>query len=201
MIGFNPTISNVFTYPDMASQLERLNANQSKELRNAVSQAVDIYKFKTLKKKLEKQEAEKKAQAEAKAAEKKAEAERRKAMDETWADYYDYVSEQPSRVMNLFSTPESDVKHASEDLDENALDYDLMHGVLTSPKQYTPQQIKDVQFMAGVTDDGKFDPNTRAAIAKKLQETIGVTADGIWGKNSEAAWNDWLKKPDYSLNQ
>lgn len=77
---FNPTISNVFSYPDMASQIERLNSKQSAGLRNAINTAVDMYKFKKLNDELKKQEAEKTS-----------EAERRKDMAESWADYDDTV--------------------------------------------------------------------------------------------------------------
>lgn len=80
MNGFNPTISNVFTYPDMASQLERLNDKQSAGLRNAINYAVDLYKFKKLN-----------DEQNARDAAKKAETERRKDMAESWADYDDYV--------------------------------------------------------------------------------------------------------------
>lgn len=77
---FNPTISNVFNYADMAGQIERLNDKQSAGLRNAVNQAVDVYRFKKLRDEQKKKDAEKKA-----------EQERRQAMSESWADYYDSV--------------------------------------------------------------------------------------------------------------
>lgn len=53
---FNPTISSVFTYPDMASQIERLNDKQSAGLRNAINTAIDMYKFKKLTGELKNQE-------------------------------------------------------------------------------------------------------------------------------------------------
>lgn len=84
---FNPTISNVFTYPDMAGQLERLNDKQSAGLRNAINYAVDAYKFKKLNDEQKKKEAEKKA-----------EAERREAMAESRANYYGGLDRGPSTV-------------------------------------------------------------------------------------------------------
>lgn len=124
---FNPTISNVFNYANMADQLERLNDKQSAGLRNAVNYAVDAYKFKKLNDEEKKKEAEKKA-----------EAERRQAMDESWADYYDYVgSKNPDwqtydeYLKNTGYTPIQDVSaYTLEDLDEGGLDASQLYGGL-----------------------------------------------------------------------
>lgn len=195
MIGFNPTISNVFTYPDMASQLERLNSKQSAGLRNAINTAIDIYKFKKLSDELK-----------ARDAAKQAEAERRKDMAESWADYDDYVGAKNTDwqtydeyLKNTGYTPIQDADaYELEDLNTHAVDYDFLYGVMTSPKNYTPDQIKSAQYMVGAKEDGVFGPNTKKAIAKKLQETIGANADGIWGEQSEAAWSTFQNTPDYT---
>ena len=185
MNGFNPTISNVFSYPDMASQIERLNDKQAAGLRNAINTAVDVYKFKKLKDELTAREAAKKAVAERIEAEAAKKAEDRKAIDE-------YV-----KNMNA-NEPRWSEADQLEYLDEDALDYDLMYGVMKSPEKYTPEQIKDVQYMSGVTEDGVFGPNTKKAIATKLQKRIDTPVDGIWSKASEAAWTKWRNSPDYS---
>lgn len=114
MNGFNPTISNIFTYPDMASQLERLNDKQSAGLRNAVNYAVDVYKFKKLNDEQKKKEAEKKA-----------EAERRKDMAESWADYDESVGAKNTDwqtydewLANTGYTPIQDTYLASAELED-----------------------------------------------------------------------------------
>jgi peptidoglycan hydrolase-like protein with peptidoglycan-binding domain len=53
--------------------------------------------------------------------------------------------------------------------------------------------VKDVQlwlnrdFRSGLTLDGLYGDNTRKALVKALQKTLGVTADGIYGAKTEAA--------------
>lgn len=127
MTGFNPTISNVFNYQDMASQLERLNDKQAAGLRNAINTAVDIYKFKKLSDAQAKKDA---AMA--------AETERRKDMAESWADYDDYVGAKNTDwqtydeyLKNTGYTPVQDQDaYASnlEDLDEGGLDANVLYG-------------------------------------------------------------------------
>lgn len=57
-------------------------------------------------------------------------------------------------------------------------------------------QLKAIQSTVGVTADGKWGPNTQAAVAAKMgvandlkaiQTKAGVTADGIYGPNTERA--------------
>lgn len=127
--GFNPTISNVFTYPDMASQLERLNDKQSAGLRNAINYAVDLYKFKKLNDELKMKDAEKKA-----------EEERRKDMAESWADYDESVGAKNTDwqtydewLANTGYTPIQDADayltaDELEDLDESGLDANQLYG-------------------------------------------------------------------------
>jgi len=126
---FNPTISNVFNYADMVSQIERLNDKQSAGLRNAVNQAVDVYKFKKLRDEQKKKDAEKKA-----------EQERRQAMSESWADYYDSVGAKNTDwqtydeyLANTGYTPIQEPEAymtTDEFLDEGGLDSNIAYGGL-----------------------------------------------------------------------
>lgn len=117
---FNPTISNVFNYADMAGQIERLNDKQSAGLRNVVNQAVDVYKFKKLRDEQKKKDAEKKA-----------EQERRQAMSESWADYYDSVGAKNTDWQTydeyLANTGYTPIQEPDEFLDEGGLDSNIVY--------------------------------------------------------------------------
>ena len=58
----------------------------------------------------------------------------------------------------------------------------------------TPDDVKEVQtymnkkYNSGLAVDGDFGKLTKAAIVKEVQKLIGTTADGMFGKNSKAAW-------------
>lgn len=66
----------------------------------------------------------------------------------------------------------------------------------TSSASYdaTPDDVREVQtymnkeYNSGLAVDGDFGPKTKAAIVKQVQKLIGTSADGIFGKNSKAAW-------------
>lgn len=114
---FNPTISNVFNYADMAGQIERLNDKQSAGLRNAVNQAVDVYKFKKLRDEQKK----------------KAEQERRQAMSESvgakntdWQTYDEYLA---NTGYTPIQEPEAYMT-TDEFLDEGGLDSNIAYGGL-----------------------------------------------------------------------
>ena len=57
----------------------------------------------------------------------------------------------------------------------------------------TVDSVKNVQiwlnrnFQSGLVVDGLHGGKTKSALVKAFQKTIGVTADGIWGANTEAA--------------
>lgn len=56
-----------------------------------------------------------------------------------------------------------------------------------------PQTVEEVQiwlnreFRSGLTTDGLFGTNTKKALIKALQQTLGVAADGIYGAKTHAA--------------
>lgn len=50
----------------------------------------------------------------------------------------------------------------------------------------TDLTVKDIQGIVGVTADGYYGDDTKAAV-KRYQKKLGVTADGLWGKNTQAA--------------
>lgn len=50
----------------------------------------------------------------------------------------------------------------------------------------TSLSVKQIQEIVGVTADGKYGPDTRAAVAK-YQASLGVVADGKWGAKTDAA--------------
>ena len=58
----------------------------------------------------------------------------------------------------------------------------------------TPDDVREVQtymnkkYNSGLAVDGDFGRLTKAAIVKEVQKLIGTSADGIFGKNSKAAW-------------
>lgn len=62
-------------------------------------------------------------------------------------------------------------------------------------KNYTPEQIKEIQRTLGVEEDGLIGPNTINAI-KEYQEAAGVKADGLWGKDTQAKVDEWNKEYD-----
>lgn len=57
----------------------------------------------------------------------------------------------------------------------------------------TVKTVKDVQlwlnrnFRSGLTLDGLYGDRTKVALCKAFQQHIGVVADGVWGKKTEAA--------------
>lgn len=55
-----------------------------------------------------------------------------------------------------------------------------------NPKKMNKEQLSKLQEMLGITADGVFGPQT----AKALQEKLGVKADGKWGPKSNAAYVD-----------
>lgn len=57
-------------------------------------------------------------------------------------------------------------------------------------KNYTPDQIKEIQRTLGVEEDGLIGPDTLRAI-KEYQEAVGVKADGLWGKATQAKADEW----------
>lgn len=57
-------------------------------------------------------------------------------------------------------------------------------------KNYTPEQIKEIQRTLGVEEDGIVGPNTLAAI-KEYQSDAGLKADGLWGKATQAKADEW----------
>lgn len=55
-----------------------------------------------------------------------------------------------------------------------------------NPQKMNKEQLSKLQEMLGITADGVFGPQT----AKALQEKLGVKADGKWGPKSNAAYVD-----------
>lgn len=58
----------------------------------------------------------------------------------------------------------------------------------------TPDDVSEVQtymnkkYNSGLAVDGDFGKLTKAAIVKEVQKLIGTSADGVFGRNSKAAW-------------
>lgn len=67
-------------------------------------------------------------------------------------------------------------------------------------KNYTPEQIKEIQGTLGVTEDGIVGKNTIAAI-KEYQDNAGVTSDGLWGKSTQAKADEWNTEYDRLAKQ
>lgn len=57
-------------------------------------------------------------------------------------------------------------------------------------KNYTPEQIKEIQRTLGVEEDGIVGPNTIEAI-KEYQADVGLKDDGLWGKSTQAKADEW----------
>lgn len=57
-------------------------------------------------------------------------------------------------------------------------------------KNYTPEQIKEIQRTLGVEEDGLIGPDTINAI-KEYQSDAGLKADGLWGKATQAKVDEW----------
>ena len=62
-------------------------------------------------------------------------------------------------------------------------------------KNYTPEQIKEIQRTLGVEEDGLIGPDTINAI-KDYQEAAGLKADGLWGKSTQAKADEWNAQYD-----
>ena len=70
------------------------------------------------------------------------------------------------------------------------------HGLTYSEVKSVQKALND-HFGAGLTVDGSYGPATLAAV-KAAQRTLKVTADGIWGDATQAAydrWKDAKRKP------
>ena len=57
-------------------------------------------------------------------------------------------------------------------------------------KNYTPEQIKEIQRTLGVEEDGLIGPDTINAI-KEYQADAGLKDDGLWGKATQAKVDEW----------
>lgn len=57
-------------------------------------------------------------------------------------------------------------------------------------KNYTPEQIKEIQRTLGIEEDGIIGPNTLEAI-KEYQSAAGLKDDGLWGKSTQAKVDEW----------
>lgn len=62
-------------------------------------------------------------------------------------------------------------------------------------KNYTPEQIKEIQRTLGVEEDGIIGPDTINAI-KEYQADAGLKADGLWGKATQAKVDEWNAQYD-----
>lgn len=62
-------------------------------------------------------------------------------------------------------------------------------------KNYTPEQIKEIQRTLGVEEDGIVGPNTINAI-KEYQADVGLKDDGLWGKATQAKVDEWNEMYD-----
>lgn len=62
-------------------------------------------------------------------------------------------------------------------------------------KNYTPEQIKEIQRTLGVEEDGLIGPDTINAI-KEYQSDAGLKADGLWGKSTQAKADEWNAQYD-----
>lgn len=62
-------------------------------------------------------------------------------------------------------------------------------------KNYTPEQIKEIQRTLGVEEDGLIGPDTINAI-KEYQADAGLKADGLWGKSTQAKVDEWNAQYD-----
>ena len=62
-------------------------------------------------------------------------------------------------------------------------------------KNYTPEQIKEIQRTLGVEEDGLIGPDTLRAI-KEYQADAGLKDDGLWGKSTQAEADKWNDKYD-----
>ena len=62
-------------------------------------------------------------------------------------------------------------------------------------KNYTPEQIKEIQRTLGVEEDGIIGPDTINAI-KDYQEAAGLKVDGLWGKSTQAKADEWNAQYD-----
>ena len=62
-------------------------------------------------------------------------------------------------------------------------------------KNYTPEQIKEIQRTLGVEEDGLIGPDTLRAI-KEYQADAGLKDDGLWGKSTQAKADEWNEMYD-----
>lgn len=62
-------------------------------------------------------------------------------------------------------------------------------------KNYTPEQIKEIQRFLELDDDGIVGDKTINAV-KDYQDAYGLNVDGLWGKDTQAKADEWNKKWD-----
>ena len=53
----------------------------------------------------------------------------------------------------------------------------------------TGEKVKQIQKIVGVSEDGIYGPQTEAAV-RQWQSNLGITADGAWGPQTEQATHD-----------
>lgn len=93
---------------------------------------------------------------------------------------------------------------------------------VSKPQAQTDSVVKRLQEIMGAKPDGKWGPNTDAAIlnlraaarahrgwpnnvnarfdVKSAQTSLGVTADGLWGPKTQSALIVWVRKVQETLN-
>lgn len=111
--------------------------------------------------------------------------------DEQLANYSDYLQNRSENAEMVRSLPdEEDVQELNED--DKLIKY-LLDSKANKDK-LTPEEISYLQSNLGVNADGVWGKQTQKAYNKKLQQLLGFTGkdvDGIIGPKTLAAINAW----------
>lgn len=74
------------------------------------------------------------------------------------------------------------------------------YGPLFDPASASPEYIRDMQQELGVKADGIWGKQSQKAYNMAMQKELGVPADGVWGPKSQAAYDAATYNPAYEAS-
>lgn len=75
------------------------------------------------------------------------------------------------------------------------------YGAIFDPSNADQDDVEIMQRQLGVNVDGIWGKQSQKAYNKYMQNQMGVTADGVWGKQSQAAYDAGYYNPEYVAYQ